>query len=329
MGRGIGKELMDHLWDAHNSKTCLIPKSSTEARCLRNALNRGDVVSPAPKVYAIPELWDKLSPLDKELYKIHALAKLHPDWVFAGPSAAALQGLYVSHRLLGKTHVATSRHSHSRSSESITRHVINGCEPTHVDGVLVTPIARTAFDCIRDADFRAALCIADSALRVMGVEAAALVEGLGKIRSLPASKERVLAIAALANRLSESGGESTARAVMIEEGFMWPMLQKEVTDPVDKSKYFRVDFYWHLPGGDVAGELDGREKYRNSEMTDGRNTVDILADERLRESRVSGTNVKIMRFSYNDVMNTEFFCHLLTCYGIPRGFDVPWVARHR
>jgi hypothetical protein len=163
----------------------------------------------------------------------------------------------------------------------------------------------------------------------MGIDSAALVEKLSAFRSLRVSKERVLAVAALANGLSESGGESTARAVMIEEGFMWPTLQKEVTDPVDKSKKFRVDFYWQLPSGDVAGELDGREKYRNPEMTNGKDAVDVLADERLRESRVSGTNVKIMRFSYGNVLNTEFFCHLLTSYGIPRGFDVPWVARHQ
>lgn len=327
MGRGIGKDLKERLMSAHESSTCLVPESPAEARQLRRALKHKEIVSPATKVYALASIWEELNPIKKELYKTRALAKLHPDWVFAGPTAAVLQGLYVPYRLLGKTHIATTRASHSRSSSSVQRHIVRGCTPNVIDGIRVTPIARTAFDCMCGADFRAALCIADSALRGLGSEPAAFVEELRKIRSLHANRGFVLAVAALANGLSESGGESTTRAVMIEEGFMWPTLQKEVIDPVDKSKKFRVDFYWSLPGGDVAGELDGREKYRNPEMTNGKDAVDVLADERLRESRVSGTNVKVMRFSYNDVMNTTFFCHLLTSYGIPRGFDVPWVAR--
>ena len=327
MGCGIRNDLIVRLVAAHESKMCFVPGSRTEYHRLNEALRRGDVVSPAPKIYALPSLWDGLSPIKKEQYKVRALARLHSDWIFAGPSAAVLQGLYVSYRLLGKTHVVTSRRAHTRSTARLQRHPINCPAPDEVDGVMVTPLVRTAFDCMNGADFRAALCIADSALRAIDDKSNTLVERFAAIRSRSKDKERVLATASLANALSESGGESTARAVMIEEGFMIPTLQKELTNPVDTSQVFRVDFFWHLPGGDVAGELDGREKYRNPAMTGGRDLVDILADERLRESRVSGASAKVMRFSYSDVLDTRRFRHLLTSYGIPSGFEVPWVAR--
>ena len=328
MNRGIQDDLKQRMMDAHNARQCFVPTTSAEARRLSVALRRSDVVSPASMIYALPDVWNELTPVAREFYKVRALAQLHPDWVFAGPSAAVVQGLYVSYRLLGKTHVITSRQSHSRSSDDLWRHAINNCEPVVIDGIKVTPIVRTAFDCMCIADFRAALCIADSTLRRMACVPDTLVEAFGRIRSRNAGKDRALAIAALANGRSESGGESTARAVMIEEGFMRPKLQKELIDPVDASRTYRVDFFWHLPSGDVAGELDGREKYRNPDMTGGRDVVDVLADERLRESRVSGTNAKVMRFSYKQVLDTRQFCHLLTSYGIPSGFEVPWVARH-
>ena len=327
MGYGIHNDLIERFVAAHESKMCFVPESASESHRLSEALRRGDVVSPAPKVYALPDLWDELSPTEREQYKVRALARLHPDWIFAGPSAAVLQGLYVSYRLLGKTHVVTSCHAHTRSALRLQRHCMNCDEPDKAEGILVTPLVRTAFDCMNGADFRAALCIADSALRAIDDISDAFVERLAAIVSHSKDKERVLATASLANALSESGGESTARAVMIEEGFMMPTLQKELTNPVDASQVFRVDFFWHLPGGDVVGELDGREKYRNPTMTKGRDLVDILALERLRESRVSGTNAKVMRFSYSDVLDTGRFRHLLTSYGVPSGFEVPWVAR--
>ncbi|MBR1828943.1 MAG: hypothetical protein IJ781_05465, partial [Atopobiaceae bacterium] len=122
-----------------------------------------------------------------------------------------------------------------------------------------------------------------------------------------------------ADPLAANGGESVARAVMIEQGFMIPELQAEVTDPLDPSQTYYVDYRWQLEGGDVIGELDGRDKYVLPEMMGGRDTLGVVIDERHRESRLTVPGTKVLRFSFRDVMDVERFVSLLELYGIPRG----------
>ena len=326
---GMRDDLKERFKVADEENTCVVPCSSRDAQRLRRAYKRGEIISPAPQVYAPHEMWERLKPLERESVTIRALSELHPDWVFAGPSAAIVYGLYVSYRLMGKTYVATDRKAHSRSNNYLVRTIVKDDEINHVEGVPVTSLVRTAYDCMRQADFRAGLSIADSTLRVSGMDCESLVEALKKYDYRYPGHKRALGIAELANGLSENGGESTARAVMYEQGFMIPTLQKEVFDPIDPSEPYRVDFYWQLPGVNVAGELDGREKYSNPVMTGGRNAIEVLADERLRESRLTGSKDvdKVMRFSFSDVVNTKKFSRLLTGFGIPGGYQIPWVAK--
>ena len=192
---------------------------------------------------------------------------------------------------------------------------------------MTTSLKRTAFDCLRTCDFRCGLAIADSTLRFGDIEQNVLTDTFGTFDGRHAGAWRATQIAKWANPLSENGGESIARAVMIEEGFKVPELQVLIPSPTDPDDEYRVDFFWGLRSGDVAGELDGREKYRNPKMTGGRDVVDVLADERLRESRLTGTNAKVLRFSYGQVMKPKEFHHLLLSYCVPDGYPVPDVAK--
>ena len=108
-----------------------------------------------------------------------------------------------------------------------------------------------------------------------------------------------------------------AREAMIELGFAAPELQAEFVDPLS-GQVSRVDFLWHLPDGTlVAGELDGRQKYVDPTMTRGRATVDLLADERLRESRLTRV-ARVVRFSFAVVCDRGRFARLLDSFGVPR-----------
>lgn len=326
MRRGIQDDLRQRLTEAHNSGHCLVADSRSDSRRLRKACERGDVISPAKGVFALPEIWKELKPRAREWQKLQGLGMLHPDWVFTHASAAVLHGLYVSYRLMGTVHVATERRSWKRNKESVRRHMVEGDRTARIGHATATSITRTAFDCLRTYDFRCALAIADSTLRFGDITQDQLTHAIEAYNYRNRGAWRAAGVVPWANPLSENGGESIARAVMIEEGFEVPELQVEIPSPTNSEDMYRVDFYWHLINGDVAGELDGREKYRNPEMTGGRDVVDVLADERLRESRLTGANAKVLRFSMADVMNPRQFHHLLLSFGVPDGRAVPDVA---
>ena len=326
MGHGIRKDLVQRLVEADQQGTCLIAESPSDARRLQYACSRGDIVSPIRQVYALPELWDKLSAGKRELYKIRTLARLHPNWVFASHSAAIVHGLSVSYRQLGPVHLACTRHQNTRNRDGLVRHVLSNARTATINGICVTSVEQTAIDCMRASAFPQALAIADSALRVTGRTRQSFSDDLGTTCASTRDKLRAVEVVAHADPRAESGGESIARAIMMREGFMPPDLQVAVNDPLEAENCFFVDFYWELPNSCIAGELDGREKYYDPEMTHGRDIVEVLADERLRESRVCGTDVKVMRFSYANVTDTTFFRRLLTTYDIPQGYPVPPIA---
>lgn len=323
---GIRSDLRKRLESAHENGLCLVPASTSDAHRLRQAYRRGDLVSPAPQVYALPELWEGINPVERERHRVCALAKLHPTWVFAGVSAAAMHGLSVSYGLLGRVHLACGRNARARNTRHYIRHVIDKDDCVLIDGVRVCSLERTVFDCTRSYGFDHALAIADSALRVSEKTRDWFVEAFGRYSRNHRNAWRPAEIMALADSRAESGGESLARAQMIQNGYMLPELQKKLHNPLNDSESFRVDFFWKLGSGNVAGEMDGREKYVNPAMTGGRSAVDILADERVRESLVTSYNVRVMRFSYKDVRNARTFCRIMDLFGIPRGFAVPRVA---
>ena len=129
-----------------------------------------------------------------------------------------------------------------------------------------------------------------------------------------------MAVAQRADERAENGGESVTRARIIELGFVVPELQVEIENPLNEGQYYRADFFWVLEDGtELIGELDGKEKYIDPKILKGKDTVDALLDERLRESRISAKKGRcVMRFSFPEVMNRTFFERLLSTYGVPR-----------
>ncbi len=329
MRRGFQQDLIKRLDDSFAQRLCVVSKDRSDKHRLARALRAGLVVSPAPQLYVRADDWDTLKPSQRHRSIVRSLAKLHPNWVFSHASAGIMYKLYVSYSLLDHVHVVTSRHTNTASSGMLQRHKMSNIEWTIVDDVRVTPLARTAFDCMRGCDFRSGLAIADSTLRVSSQSNDQLIRSFGAFPRRCVGWQRAVDMAMFADRRSESGGESVARAVMIEQGYRIPNLQVEVENPVDGCVY-RADFCWVLGEGQrVLGELDGREKYQDPIMTHGRDLIDVLADERLRESRVSIHGDKILRFSYGEVVHVGRFRQLLDAYGIPNGYAVPAVADSR
>lgn len=296
--------------------SCLHAGPGIERRLLKRRVGSGLLCSPFPGLYARSALWRTLTPQSRALFVLRGAAELHPDWAFCGPSAAVAFGLEVSGLVPGVVHVVGVS-SGSGMSGHVRYHALSGVEPVLAGNLRCTPFERTVADCVRSTDFPRALAVADSALRVTGwgrqdLERSYLVHARGR-RGVRAG---LLAVR-WADPRSENGGESVARGVMLELGFVAPDLQVVVPNLVERGREYRVDFCWRgLDGRPIFGELDGRTKYVDPAMAPN-GSVEVLSRERLRESRLTLANASILRFSFSDLRNREAFRRLLESYGVP------------
>lgn len=324
MGRRAVVDYDSLLDRAEGDGMCLVTKEKSENRQLNRLVERGELISPLQGMFVRPDYWKKLSYGKQHLHMVKALSRQHPDWIFSHHTAALVYGLYVSYPNIRKFHRSVVKNT-SASHALYCNHVVGERCSDIVDGVRVTELDQTLFDCLRNLDFKDGLAIADSACRFKGMNPEKLLDILDSFGSKRCPGIRVAKLSANnADARSESGGESIARATMIMNGFKVPELQVLIPDPIGDGKFYRADFLWELPyGGKVVGELDGREKYVNEEMTHGEDIVDILREERLRESRINTMVARVMRMSFSDVVNERRFIQLLELFGIPQ-VNEPW-----
>ena len=336
MARPMRKDLLNLFIEAEGEGRFLVPDTPALARRLRHAEKNGQVMRGVGNSYARVDHWEKLSPEVRHMHTLRAMARIKRGLVFTHTSAALVYGLWVSHSHLKEIHVATAKKAHSRSHDWLKRHVILRDKSVVVNCIRVTSFERTVYDCLLELPFDEALAVADSALRQKDVTREHLAEEFERFAWHVVDGHRPLEILALANPLSENGGESMSRAQMLLYGFKEPELQVEHDDPINPRKKYRVDFQWNLSETEViVGELDGHDKYVDPSMTGGKSTEQVLLAERQRESRILGSRgVRVVRFTYAQMRDASFFEKLLDTYGVPRATDVAPVVirpsrRHR
>ena len=309
--------------EAEKARTWVIPTCHADAELLRYRASKGELVKTLPSCFARPAFFASLRPRARALFSIRTLARLHPSWVFCSFSAAVLHGLWIANRLLEPLHILR-RGSHPISTETVVRHNMNVTEEEIVecDGVRMTCLSRTLLDCLCEADLRTALPIVDSALHwelvtIAGLESYFAARGKGR-RGIRGARRAL----ALADGRSDSGGESVARAVIVELGFQTPDLQVEIADPLEPNNPKYSDFGWVLADGRVVlAELDGYEKYqkaagRQDDSVSG--AIMAMRKERRRESHINLTHATVIRFSLADVFDTAYFQRLLETAGVPK-----------
>ena len=315
---------------AEEHNMCFAPTEGCDCKWLQRAAARGEVVCVQPGVFARSQRWDELSPPERALHVMRAMCQRDEGLVFAGPSAAVAYGLEVGGCDLKTLWCTTSRKEHLPNKGNLARIIVSGDKTTVREGIRVTSFLRTIYDCLRRMSFPSALAVTDSALRKKRILSERLAKNLDKAFRRRRGMRRVQDIVALANGRSENGGESKTRAAIIMLGFKTPDLQRQVDDPLSPDGAYRVDFAWDLPDGSVVyGELDGKAKYIDPAMTGGKSVGDTLLKERRREARITigGAPVRVMRFSFAEVLNRKYFELLLEAYGIPRVDEIPAVAQ--
>ncbi len=169
-------------------------------------------------------------------------------------------------------------------------------ECSEVGGLAVTSLARTAVDVARAGTFDQAVTAFDSALR-MGAGRAEMFAVLERMRGQHGVNRSQKALA-LADRLSETVGESWSRAQILAcPDIPVPVLQRRFFDADDRF-VARVDFDWD---GVVVGEFDGLVKYGGGSLTPGQVPSDVVVAEKVREDRLRQMEIDVVRWTWADL----------------------------
>lgn len=335
----LNQAIETHLAAAQAAGQCLSAKDRVSRARLEARVQAGQLVRPAADCYVSPEVWASLDAAERSLWVMRTIQRKHRGYVFCGESAAIAWGLYEPRDYLARPYVATSLRSHSPSSRFVERRFL----PEELDvcstaAINVTTLERTAFDAARFLGFRRGLGVCDQALAKSGLSSQELLDEfteMGPSRGCAVARK----CAKNANSLSENGGESFARAVMIEEGFVAPLLQVPIIDPFERGNSYRTDYFWLLDSCDarrilnglrngtlprngaagcIAGELDGWGKTFDERITGTRSAQEMLLAERRREARLTWYGIRVVRFSFAEVCRSGYLANLLGSYGVPR-----------
>ena len=319
MSSEVDRRVSEALDRAQRAGSCLFPENRALADALRRRAARWQLHSPSPGLYVRSGYWNGLGVAARTLALVRGLAAQHPNWVFCDMTAALVHGLAVSHGDLCEVHVVGRLQNRASEPAWLRSHRIESPEAVRVDGVPVTPLYRTAFDCMRRLEFSHALAIADSLLRRTHLTRRGLIGLMSSNFAHHAGVPRVCRVAALATGRCENGGESIMRAQLLRLGFEAPHMQVAIADPLALASSYRIDAGWLRPSGIVAAELDGGQKYRDPEFTDGRSFSQTLLRERRREARLTATGARVARFSYDEVLDDAYLTCVLRAYGIRPG----------
>ena len=315
------------LTQAEQEGRCLIPPSTAIRKALLRRIG-STIISPMPGLFARKTRWKELNRAQRHVEIVRALAMQHPDWTFCSFSAARLLGLEVSWRHLNVAHVCSATKPSARPGARIQRHQIEPASAVDQNGPSVTPPIQTVTDCLLQTGFADGMPIADSALSKLGLTREQLMEAVEKRAGARNGRAVRTALTTLqyADTRAESGGESVARAVMIETGFAPDRLQYELTDPFDSTESMRTDFALERQARELTlGELDGLVKYTDQTMLAGRTTAETLVAERQREAHLSLYGHPLIRFTMNEVRSAGMLAKKLQTAGIRQTILPTWL----
>ena len=253
----------------------------------------------------------------QSLQVIRALSKIHPQWVFAGLSAACIYGLQHGYSLHdGTVYIASTSGIGGGDEARLNRIYINQIPTRQHNGILVTTPARTLLDCAAF-PFPQALPIYDSALR-KSLTTTEEVQAL-MIQSV-CDETSVTRLLKYADPLSENGGESLMRGHITELSFAAPLLQVQFMNPDNPAMPYRVDFCWKLADGHIiVAEYDGMAKYADTSnqsraSLQAKMEYDRRRDRQLREQGVT----EIVHVFYEDLLRPINLETKLLNAGVPR-----------
>lgn len=237
--------------------------SGYDDRDIREAIQLGLLTRIGAGLYALSATYEALRPEAKHAVRCRAVAhRLGDGVVLSHQSAAVLQGAAVWGLDLDEVQVTRRDGKRGRHEAGVSHHIgrIDDEHVADLDGVLVTIPERSVWEVACAGSIESALVTADSALHDHLVSPEALGDIAEHFAHWQGSRSARLALS-LADKRSESPGESRSRHLFWRHGVPQPELQYVVTDRNGRA-VARTDFAWELYRH--LAEFDGRIKYDGS-----------------------------------------------------------------
>ncbi|WP_058749879.1 hypothetical protein [Curtobacterium oceanosedimentum] len=260
-------------------RTATLDRSS--ARDLQRRHRTGELVRVRHGVYVETAAWDVLDGRARHLVRMRAVLPLvRTGSMWALDSAGAVLGVPRIDPWPTQVRVFAPDLDSDRSRVGLTMHAERPrASGLAFHGVEVTELAQTVVGLARRGSLGAAVVALDHALR------SGVPEDDLRARSAdagPWGAARVDQALRLADARHESVGESWFAARAGELGLRGLVPQHVFVAP--DGTVDRVDFW--LPGAGVIVEFDGRQKYDDPEMLQGRTASDVVWAEKIREDRL-------------------------------------------
>lgn len=293
-------------------------RSGLPATAYPHAARRGELVRVRRGFYCDSEEWAGLSSTERYLLKMEAvaIASAKPI-VICSYSAAALWGMPIPDDWPAEVHVLGPAASGGRSRNGVVRHPIAHTVERVVDrGALVcTDVTRTALDVALSLPFTEAVACVDWALW-RRTENRVAKDSIRRELDLLNPRYRgthAEAVIGFATHLSDSFGESMARAVMWELGFPAPELQVRFSDDLGDMV---ADYFWRDRG--LVGEFDGKSKYFRPVYGRPQPPEEVVWREKKREDWLRRQVSGVVRMTTADVMNPRRLAAILLDAGLSR-----------
>lgn len=256
----------------------------TNARLLQRRHASGSLVRLLAGVYIATDEWDALSSAGQHLVRARAIApRLRRGSVFSHVTAALIHGWPLVGNAPDRVHVVDPAVSVIQHRAGLVRHPGAPTPQTAAvafDGVPVSAPLDTASALITTASPHVAAVALDAAVR-QGVLALHELHGAVPVRPARGSVRAEMVLSSLDAR-HESVGESFAAIRFVQLGL--PPCEPQVEFRHRDGTVDRVDFWF--PSLGVVVEFDGRQKYVDPLMLQGRDPGDVLWAEKRREDRL-------------------------------------------
>lgn len=269
-----------------------------------------------PGVFVATGVWEELTPVEQHLVRARAVAPhLRPGSVFSHSTAAVIRDWPWIGPVDDRVHVVDPAVPVIQHRVGVVRHPGSPSRGTTIatfEGVPVTSALETAVTLATTAVHHVAVAALDAPVRAGEVT----IDELRRVLPERPARGSVRAAAVLdaIDPRHESVGESFAAARFVELGL--PPCASQVQFEHPDGTVDRVDFWF--PSLGVVVEFDGRQKYVDPSMLQGRDPGDVLWAEKRREDRIRAVPVvrTVIRVTWWHLVEPDRLRALFRAHGV-------------